>query len=168
MTPPPSARLRPLPLGADLPGRVWLTAMPGRFAPLSSFLAEAAEARATDLLCLVAEAEIAQRSPEYANARRRGLPLALRDHPIPDYGLPPDPQAFAALIGAICTDLRQGRRLIVHCAAGIGRTGLVAQHILLALGESAQTAQARVLRAGSHPETPQQQAFCQAPLASPT
>ncbi len=135
--------------------------MPGRFEPLATFLAAAAQVGATGIVCLVADEEIATRSPEYAQARRsQSLPLPVRNYPIPDYGLPEDKETFADLISGPCTDLCQGRRLILHCAAGIGRTGVVAQQILMAWGTDPGSAQEQVLRAGSQPETHEQQQFC--------
>lgn len=153
--------LRPLPLPEDVPGRIWLTAMPGRFAPFPDFLGAIKEIAATTIKCLATSAEIAAKSPDYARARLLGtLPVPVHDHPIPDYGLPADRAAFAAFITAMCAGLREGQRMILHCGAGIGRTGVVSQHLLMALGMDPVSAQEQVLRAGSHPETDAQRQFC--------
>lgn len=157
--------LRPLPLPEDVPGRVWLTAMPGRFGSLSTFVDAASHIGVTRVVCLVTGPEIAAKSPAYAEARQLGtLPLAVQDHPIPDYGLPEDPAAFADFIKGLCADLQDGQRMILHCAAGIGRTGVVSQHLLMALGVDPVRAQEQVLRAGSHPETAEQRLFCTKPV----
>ncbi len=159
--------LRPLPLPEDVPGRVWLTAMPGRFGSLSTFVDAAGHIGATKVVCLVTGAEIAAKSPGYAEARQFGtLPLSVQDHPIPDYGLPEDLSVFADFIRGLCAELKEGQRMILHCAAGIGRTGLVSQHLLIALGVDPVRAQEQVLRAGSHPETAEQRLFCTKPLVS--
>lgn len=157
-----SPLLRPLRLPGEVAGRVWLSAMPGRTAPLAAFLHAAREAGASALVCLAPEAQIAACAPDYARARMQGtLGLRLIDHPIPDFGVPGDAAAFAQLMGDLRAALEGGQGLVVHCAAGIGRTGLVAQCLLMALGEGAEAARAAVLAAGSGPETPQQQAFAQ-------
>ena len=44
--------------------------------------------------------------------------------PIPDHGVP-DPALMAEILVALDDALRQGRRVYVHCRAGIGRTGTV-------------------------------------------
>ncbi len=156
--------LRCLPLPEDVRGQVWLAAMPGRFETLAAFLATAEQIGADRIACLAAPAEIAALSPEYARARLLGaLPLVVHDHPIPDYGQPRDLALFAAFIAGLCAELEQGRRLIVHCAAGIGRTGMVAQHILMALGVQPISAREQVFRTGSHPETAAQRRFCRQP-----
>lgn len=135
--------------------------MPGRFEPMTAFLAAAAHVGATGIVSLATDAEIATKSPDYAQARRSGtLTLLVQNHPIPDYGLPEDREAFADLILRLSADLHQGKRLILHCAAGIGRTGLVAQQILMALGIEPTLAHEQVKRAGSGPETASQQEFC--------
>ncbi|MGD9599448.1 MAG: ADP-ribosylglycohydrolase family protein [Steroidobacteraceae bacterium] len=45
--------------------------------------------------------------------------------PIPDHSLPLEPEHMAEIIAVIDDLLAGGRRLYVHCRAGIGRTGLV-------------------------------------------
>jgi protein-tyrosine phosphatase len=153
--------LRPLPLPDDVPGKLWLSAMPGRFEPLTAFLTAAEYEGATGIVCLATDAEIATKSPDYAQARKSGsLTAPVQNHPIPDYGLPEDRETFANLIRGLCADLYRGKRLILHCAAGIGRTGLVAQHILMAFGTEPGLAHEQVKRAGSEPETASQQEFC--------
>lgn len=46
-------------------------------------------------------------------------------HPIADQGVPADDAQMQLIIDAIRNGLAGGRRLYVHCRAGIGRTGLV-------------------------------------------
>jgi atypical dual specificity phosphatase len=157
--------LRPLPLPDDVPGKIWLTAMPGRFEPLASFVDAAEAVGATGIICLTSDDEIAQRSPAYATARRLGtMPFDRRDHPILDYGLPQDRENFARFITDLCADLAGGQRLILHCAAGIGRTGVVAQQVLMAFGVEPDQATAQVLQAGSGGESAAQKEFCNQPV----
>ena len=67
--------LRPLPLPDSISGQVWLSAMPGRFEALASFLDAAGQAGVTGIVCLTTDAEIAERSPDYARARQFGTAL---------------------------------------------------------------------------------------------
>lgn len=50
--------------------------------------------------------------------------------PIPDRGVPNIDQ-FIQLITAINTALKSGKKIVIHCRMGIGRTALVAAGILL-------------------------------------
>ncbi|MGF1658130.1 MAG: tyrosine-protein phosphatase [Rubrimonas sp.] len=154
------APLRPVALPPGAPGRLLLSAMPGRFDPLPTFLASAAAAGVSRVASLADPAEIALKSPDYAAARASGaLPFPVIDHPVRDYGAPADPAAFAAFVEDLAGSLRRGETVAIHCAAGIGRTGLAAQRVLQALGLDADEAAARVRAAGSQPETAAQRDF---------
>lgn len=157
--------LRHLPLPEDVAGSLWLASMPGRFESLTDFLAAAEEEGATGILCLVTDQEIDAKSPDYAHARRAGnLSLSVKNFPIPDFGVPEDKAAFVALIIDFCEDLCKGKRMIIHCAAGIGRTGLFAQQVLMALGAEPRQACDQVTASGSGPESAVQKEFCETPV----
>ena len=51
--------------------------------------------------------------------------------PIPDRGLPASVSAFAELTKGIYQDVIQGKNTVIHCRAGIGRTGMIAAGVLL-------------------------------------
>ena len=53
--------------------------------------------------------------------------------PIPDRGLPANDQAIA-FSRSLAQMLIQGRSVLIHCRAGIGRTGLLASAVLVQLG----------------------------------
>lgn len=86
--------------------------------------------------------------------------LAFRSFPIPDFGLP-EPKAFGPLVAWVAEALRAGRHVVVHCRAGIGRSGMVASGTLIALGSDADTAIAVVsaARGVSIPDTVEQGEF---------
>ena len=79
-------------------------------------------------------------------------------HPVPDFGTPADAQAFAALALTLKRDLLDGSGIVVHCRAGIGRSGLLVASVLVALGASPTTAFAEVstARGETVPEAPAQ------------
>ena len=54
--------------------------------------------------------------------------------PIPDRGLPSSIEKYSNFIKETYTDISNGVNTVVHCRAGIGRTGIVAASILLHTG----------------------------------
>jgi protein-tyrosine phosphatase len=147
---------RPLPLPDDVPGRLWLDAMPGRLAPWQAFLVEARENGLTQLVCLTPMHELTSLSPAYAEALERGLPFGWRHLAMRDFGTAFETAAFREAVDAIAEGLRAGDRTLLHCAAGIGRTGTVAACVLKRLGVPAPQALQRVRRAGSNPQSAEQ------------
>lgn len=143
-----------------VPGKLYLSAMPGREEPLEEFLQEAEEAGINHILCLVSDEEIAEKSPEYLEAIHHGtIPARLWQHPIPDYGAPDQPDEILQAVDAMKQALIRGESVVIHCAAGIGRTGMVATALLIRLGFSQPVATRTIEQAGSTPETEEQWDF---------
>ena len=85
---------------------------------------------------------------------------AARWFPIPDLSVP-DEDEWTSLIAGMLSEVRSGRHVIVHCAAGIGRAGTAACSVLLAAGLSLSEAERRVAasRPGAGPQSREQAAF---------
>ncbi|HXE47208.1 MAG TPA: tyrosine-protein phosphatase, partial [Ramlibacter sp.] len=66
------------------------------------------------------------------------------------------PAAFRREVQQIAAALRQGDAVLLHCAAGLGRTGSTAACVLKALGVPTEEALQRVRDAGSNPQNAQQ------------
>jgi len=79
-------------------------------------------------------------------------------HPVQDFGPPADGPAFAALALTLKQNVLAGSGIAVHCRAGIGRSGLLAASVLVALGASPAAAFAAVsaARGETVPEVPAQ------------
>ena len=79
-------------------------------------------------------------------------------HPVEDMAMPTDAAAFAALALDLKHRFLAGTGIAVHCRAGIGRSGLLAASVLVALGKSTSEAFAEVSRArgATVPEVPAQ------------
>ncbi len=60
--------------------------------------------------------------------------------PIPDHGVPDPPARMAEILAELDAALAQGRRVYVHCRAGIGRTGTVIACHLAARGLDGEAA----------------------------
>lgn len=146
-------------LSEDVPGTLFLHSMPGRFEPYTDAAAAIAAAKIARVVCLAPMDEIRSKSPAYADALAAGVRWAHSALPVPDYGVPDDPAAYAQLAESVAADLRKGATILIHCAAGIGRTGTFAVAVLLALGVPLDDARARVKQAGSSAETDGQRAF---------
>jgi protein-tyrosine phosphatase len=151
---------RRLALPAGVAGGLWLHGMPGREEPLERVWAQVRVHGIQTIVCLASSDEVRVKSPSYAAALdAMSAPCSVEAFPIPDFGVPEDPRAFWGLASEIATQLTRGRRILIHCGAGIGRTGTLATCVLVALGQSPLEAQAAVSTAGSHPETPEQAAL---------
>jgi protein-tyrosine phosphatase len=149
--------LRRVQLPPDAPGQLWLGAMPGRFEAWPAFQAEAQRSRLALVVCLTPRPELAELSPDYHAALERGrLPFRWTHLPMRNFGLPEDQPAFRDSIQSIARALRAGDAVLLHCAAGLGRTGTAAACVLKALGVPAEQALQRVRDAGSNPQNAQQ------------
>ncbi len=145
---------RPVPLPETARGALWLHAMPGRTEPWSSFLAEAERAQLSLVVCLTPRFEIASLSPAYDAALRQGtLTMRWLNLPMRDFGLSANVDAFREGIEGIAQAVAEGEVVLLHCAAGIGRTGTAAACLLKRLGLPREEALQAVRAAGSSPES---------------
>jgi hypothetical protein len=149
---------RQVQLSPSIPGRLYLTCMPGYHRGAGHHLAHwssLADSATAYVLCLAGAGERARKAPDYQEFLD-GIGIGDRwaEFPIPDRSAPANTTAFAGLLDRLCQLLRSPANIVViHCAAGVGRTGMVAASLLVRLGIPCEEALAQIGAAGSEPET---------------
>ena len=150
----PPMPFRPVVLPPGARGTLWLHSMPGRIERWDAFVAEAEQVRLGVIVCLTPRHELSALAPAYdAAVRANALPARWLHLPMRDFGLADNVKAFRAGIEALGRDLSGGEAVLLHCAAGIGRTGTAAACLLKCLGLPADDALRRVREAGSNPQS---------------
>lgn len=140
-------------------GHLYLGSMPGRYEVFEEAWQAIIEHRITQVVCLVPAEELQDKSPLYARAlKERKPPWTHESFPIQDFEAPVNRDAFWALARKAARLLAEGERILVHCAAGIGRTGTFAVCVLLALGMAPAAARVAIRQVGSAPENEAQDA----------
>ena len=144
-------------LPRNVSGSLYLHSMPGRYEPLSNSVSEIEKNEIDIVVSLNSLDEIREKSPAYANAiDENSLPFNRLEFPIVDFGIPKDSVAFLNLAENLAGRLQSGENLLIHCGAGIGRTGTLATSVLIILGTDLNESLKAVRTAGSDPETEEQ------------
>lgn len=134
-----------------------LHSMPGRDEPIEEVWQQIRAERVELVVCLAGPEEIRSKSPAYAAAlAAKTVPCSVQSFAVADFDVPHDREAIWSLASGIADRLKAGAHVLIHCGAGIGRTGTLATCVLLALGDAHARAAQVVAEAGSHPETPAQ------------
>ena len=155
-------------LPPQVPGKLLLHSMPGRYEALDGVWHQVRNEGVCAIVCLAEMAEVREKSAAYARALEEGsVPCSVLHFEIADRGAAEDRVAFWALADDIAKRLHAGEAVLIHCAGGVGRTAMLGICVLLALGESANSARSIISRAGSTVETAPQSsliAWCESKL----
>ncbi|GAB1722998.1 MAG: hypothetical protein NTNFB01_18940 [Nitrospira sp.] len=116
--------LTPYPL--NLPGRIYGSAMPfGLYDPDGTLLPEFRAAAIHGVVLLAEPDECREKTGRDLLAIYQAEGLTVLPLPIPNYGVPADGRLPGVLRQAR-EQAAQGRNLLIHCSAGLGRTALFA------------------------------------------
>lgn len=139
----------------NLDGRIGITEAPGRHdgghrRDLEADLTRLVEHYAIDMLITLLERGQYEKD-ELADLGITDLLVRAQKHgiesewwPLPDGGVPVSLDRLAALVERILLRVRTGGVVVIHCRAGLGRSGLVAACCLNALGATVSEALASV------------------------
>jgi len=154
--------MRKVNIGESIRGRLYLQSMPGRYESWSNFIFSATDLGVTHVLCLTPADEIKMKSPDYHQALREGEhPFKIYHFPIKDYGIPSASEipGLINILGEILRLLTAEQVVLIHCAGGIGRTGMIAALLLVHLGYTVEEAIRIIKNAGSTAETDEKKIF---------
>lgn len=70
--------------------------------------------------------------------------IAWHPFPVEDFATPPEGADWPALGRAAATLLDTGGRLVIHCRAGLGRSGMIALRLMVEAGEAPEPALTRL------------------------
>ncbi|NQZ33304.1 MAG: dual specificity protein phosphatase family protein [Oceanospirillaceae bacterium] len=143
-----------------LDATIFLHSMPGRYEPWEQFVNQCQRLKIKHILCLTPLVEIAEKSLSYASAiEANQLPAKLHLSAVADFSIPAEIQNYTEHLALLAAHVRGGDNVLIHCAAGIGRTGSAAVCLLIALGLNTEEAIELVKNSGSGPETNEQLNF---------
>lgn len=134
--------LTPEELGGGCRGRLGLTEAPGSALRGRDLQADVASLRASGaqlLVTLLPDAELAMLGMQQLPQAVEAAGMEHRRLAIADYGVG-DALAVQELIDTLIGRLEGGEDVVVHCRAGLGRTGTLAASLLRRLGADPQAA----------------------------
>jgi len=85
---------------------------------------------------LLADQEILDLALQQEPAICGQLGLAFISYPVVDRGVPDSAGTFLSLVDRLSDLLNEGRRIVIHCRMGIGRSSLIAAILLVKSGYS--------------------------------
>ncbi len=148
----------------EVPSIMYLHSMPGRDEDIDYTFEQLKANKIHSIVALAEKDEIQIKSPDYYEAiESNTVPVEkIIRVPIPDFGVPETEKeinTFKAAIDESYKTLMQRKNILIHCAAGIGRTGTFAAALLLRFGIAIDEAIEKVESKGSTAETPDQLEF---------
>ena len=153
----------------DAPGRLGIMPRPRGGDWLAKDLERLAAQGVSHVVSLLEPGEAAELDLAGEASECAAAGLTYLEHPVRDHGVPASPEAFLNLAAELHGLLIGGASLVVHCHAGIGRSGLLACCVLVRHGLSPDAALEAASRARGLPvpETPEQLAWFRSHAGEP-
>jgi protein-tyrosine phosphatase len=144
-----------------LPGRLATAARPRGDDWLQDEIAGWAADGVSSVVSLLEPAEAHELGLEREDALCRSRGIAFISFPIADYSLPDSRQDVLRLARSLVDELEQGRSIVIHCRAGIGRSTMIAASTMISAGLDAADALSRIeaARGVRVPDTEAQRAW---------
>ena len=133
------------------PSRIGISERPRGGDWLSDDVRSWQEAGVDLVVSLVVPEEARELGLDSEEAECRAHGIAFRSFPIPDRGIPTRQTAALDLARSLASEAEDGKRVVVHCRQGIGRSAIVAAATLVALGRRPDEAIVEVERARGRP-----------------
>lgn len=149
---------------SNLPGRLFVGRMPGRHGDLVGELEAIRSFGMAHVVCMIPEADLADHelydSPTYLALARTSFGAGFHLLEVVDYEAPGSDADFDAIVEQVDTSLVRGERVLLHCGAGCGRTGVLASCLMVAVGmDPLDAVRTYRRRRGCGPETSSQVAY---------
>jgi len=152
--------LHELKLPKGIAGYLYLGSLPGRSEIFNEDEAGILNLSIQTVVRLTPDDETEEKSHEYLKAiRSNRLKWEEIYYPIKDYSIPTDITTYCNLVNTIVKKLILGKNILIHCGAGIGRSGTLGIAILFKLGLDSEDAFRRAALAGTRPENEDQASF---------
>ena len=145
----------------ETPGRVAIMPCPWGGEWLDDEIREMSRQRVDVLVSLLEDHEVEELFLKDEPAKCRKAGIAFLSHPIRDHDVPKSGKKTVPFIREIAGRFREGKRVAVHCRAGIGRSATVAACVLLLSGMPQEEVLRRMEKARGFrvPGTPDQFAW---------
>lgn len=138
------------PIGIDGREAIALTECPGRSTPYADSLARIIAWQPSLVISLIEEHEFPAGTAAFEAAlAEKGI--GWRHFPIRDYDVPGSGAPWASVSKAARSVIDDGGRILIHCRAGLGRSGMIAARLLVERGMAPEQAiiEVRAARPGA-------------------
>ena len=141
----------------DIPGVLFLGPVPCQYESREEFETWLRKNEITLIVCLISNYEIQEKSPEYVYVIKNSENTWRHwQFPVEDFGVPSNRDDYYTFALFVALSVFYGERVLIHCRAGIGRTGTLSIIVLMLIGLSMDEARDATRSAGGCPENEEQ------------